>query len=243
MILLKRRGEILSILALLLIAVGLGFGFTSHQQDRSFIGYRIAENLQAGGGFAYNPGEQPVLYDSTDPIYVLLLSLANLYPSDLPLIGSWISVAAIALGALFLFAIVHRAGSMAALAAAALYITFPILWITLGLDVTLWMALCLGSIWLVVKEWGLVAAILLGLATLLRPETSVLALALGIYLTISGKPFKPAAGIVYAVLFFAALLWKITTFGSIGLMPPALPSRCGGNSCPCRIICCRTHTL
>src|SRR5574341_1407902 len=72
------RDELISLSLLWVAAAVLAYLFDGHHLDRSFIIYRIAQNLTAGYGFAYNPGEPPLLHAAVSPAYALLLSLASL---------------------------------------------------------------------------------------------------------------------------------------------------------------------
>ncbi len=185
----KRHVEILSLLALVLIVVGLGFLFSGQHLDQSFIAYRCARNLASGQGFAYNPGE-PVLGDPVTPIYVVLLSLAARFTPDIPLTGNLIGVVSIGLGAAALYFAVLPTGKWTALLVSALYAVFPLLWLTLGLEIGLWMALALLAIMAYLLDRAVVTAVLLALATLIRPEIGALAAILIADAIATGRRFE-----------------------------------------------------
>ena len=61
----------------------LFFAFSSWAYDDPFITFRYAQNLRAGLGFVYNPGER--VLSTTTPLYTLLLTGLSFLWSDLPL--------------------------------------------------------------------------------------------------------------------------------------------------------------
>lgn len=222
----KHRLEIFILLALLLVAAGLGVLLLDQRADSSFITYRYAQNLAAGRGFAYNAG-QPMLSEAVAPLYVLLLSIAAGFTSDLPLVGNVGGITAIALGALALYLIARPAGWPTATAAAAFYLLFPLLWATLGAETALWMALGLWAIWSHGRGWGNVAAILLACATLMRPEAAVLAFVLAADGVLNGRPLRPLPGGLYAGVVALGLLWMVRSVEG-GALLPAPPQALNG---------------
>jgi len=55
-----------------MLALFLFFVFSSWAYDDPFITFRYAQNLRAGLGFVYNPGER--ILSTTTPLYTLLLA-------------------------------------------------------------------------------------------------------------------------------------------------------------------------
>jgi len=210
--------------AWLALAVGLAWLFLDRQLDRAFIVYRYAANLAAGHGFGYNPGDG-ILINAASPPYVALLAGLSRLPVELPLLGSLVGAAAIVLGgaALYGMGFQEQDGLSAALAA-GIYVALPGLWLLLGLETPLWMALCLAAVWMQVREHMLPAALLLALATLVRPESLILAAVLVIDLLISGRSLPlPAAGI-YIGGIALGLLWgqSLAMGGPLPGLSPAL---------------------
>lgn len=222
----KRYLEILTLLALLLAAAGLGVLWVDWQADHSFITYRYAQHLAAGGGFAYNVGH-PVLSEAVAPLYVLLLAVAAGFTPDLPLVSNVAGIVAIALGALALYLIARPAGWPVAAAAAAFYLLSPLLWTTLGTETALWMALGLWAIWAHGREWGNTAAVLLACATLMRPEAAILAFALAADGVLNGRPLRLLPGGLYAGIVALGLL-GIARSVEGGALLPAPPQAIGG---------------
>src|SRR5688500_11590201 len=101
MTLTRRRVELISIALVILLTAGASLLFLNRHLDRSFITYRIAQNLQSGAGFVYNLGK-PIMPADSSPLYALLLSL--IIPlGDLPLLSNLIGVITIGVGGLALF--------------------------------------------------------------------------------------------------------------------------------------------
>ena len=219
----RRRVELLSIALTVLLAAGISLPFLNRHLDRSFITYRIVEDFRTGAGLAYNPGPARMLPDASSPLYAALLStLANL-PYPLPLISNIVGTVTIALGGLALYSLALHADRWMALASALLYVLFPLLWITLGLDVSLWIALCLIGLWLYLREWGILAAVLLSFATLMHPETLALLLIILADFIVTGKPFKVVSTVLFAAIVLLGIFWMISTFGAVGPVPGSQP--------------------
>jgi hypothetical protein len=219
----QRRAALISIGIGLALIAGLtalfALAFVDHHAERSFVTYRYARNLAGGQGFVYNPGER-VLSDGVAPPYVLLLSLGTKLTPDIPALGNLIGVVALALGGLALFGVVYTGGGkIAAPISTAIYAGFPLLWATLGLETTLWMALGLLAVWLHSREWGIGAAVAVAVATLIRPETGGLALILVADSLIGGRPTRALPGAIYAGVVGLEIMWALVTFESGGPLP------------------------
>jgi hypothetical protein len=84
-----------------ILALFLFFVFSSWAYDDPFITFRYAQNLRAGLGFVYNPGER--VLSTTTPLYTLLLAGLSFLWSDLPRLSTLISALSLGLGALALY--------------------------------------------------------------------------------------------------------------------------------------------
>lgn len=94
-------------LALAAVAVALRLGIalaSGFQVDDAWITYRYAENLAAGEGFVYNPGER--VYGTTTPLLTLLLAGAAAAGVPLPAASLALALAATAATLLALYALV-----------------------------------------------------------------------------------------------------------------------------------------
>ena len=150
-------------------------GVVGFPLDYSWIHLRFARNLAEGQGFAYNPGV-PVS-GSTAPLWTLLLgALFRLVGSE-PLFAKAAGSAA-ALAAAWLAARLTLEWtadrSAAAVAGVLTALAGPLLWGALsGMEVTLAAALVTGGLLAHVTGRDLVAAALLALAVLARPESAL----------------------------------------------------------------------
>ncbi|NDJ36491.1 MAG: hypothetical protein GYB64_17695, partial [Chloroflexi bacterium] len=204
------RTELIAGPLLILLLVGLGLAFIDRRPDRAFITYRYAQNLAAGHGFVYNTGD-PHLVSGVSPLYAALLAAID--PADLPLFGSLLGAAGIALGSAALLAMPSDAkGRPVGAGAAAIMLAFPLLWLTLGLETALWIGLCLAGIALYLRgvPWG--TALILALATVLHPETLILAGVLVAAAIVEGRPFDVVPVSLYTVGVLAGLIWALNTF-------------------------------
>jgi hypothetical protein len=217
----------------LLAAIALLLGIALHPLavDDAFITYRYARHLAAGQGFTYNVG-RPVL-STTAPLYALILAAGALAWPDLPALANGLSAVALWAAATLVFILGWRektpwVGSLAAL----FLVAHPLLWLGLGLETALFLALALGA--LVAYRGGRLywTAVLLALATLTRGDglilTGVVASHCALYwLTrqgwriasqsqageLSGRMVLEAVG-VYVVVVLPLLIWLTWRFGS-----------------------------
>lgn len=156
-------------------AIALLLGIAAHPLavDDAFVTYRYAQRLASGLGFEYNPG-RPVL-STTAPLYALLLAAGALAWPDLPALANTLSSVAVGVAALLLFLLGRQEGTPWAGALAALFLVgHPLLWLSLGLETALFLALALAG--LLAYRSGRVgaAAALLALATLTRGDAVLL---------------------------------------------------------------------
>lgn len=141
--------------------------------DDPYITYRYAENLSAGRGFVYNPGEH--ILSTTSPLFALILAGVRRFTDDLPRAANLIGAMSLAAGALLLWDLARQWGEpRAGWAALALYPTTELLVRTLGSETPLYLALCLGAMVLYGREKHTLAGILLALAFLTRGDAAVL---------------------------------------------------------------------
>lgn len=211
----RRRVEILSLAAILAAVAVLGLLFIDRHLDRSFITYRTARNLSAGEGLTYNPGE-PTLSSAVSPLYAALLAGGTQISADLPRLSNLIGIAAIAAGAIALFVILHPSGPLMAAGAALIYASFPLLWLGLGLETTLWMALGLLAVMAHERGWGLLTGLLLALGILTRPEMAALAAVLVAEAVLTGRKFNPLALTAFGVVLAGGLLGLSTVAAGSG---------------------------
>ncbi len=157
--------------ALYLLAVGGGlFWALSHRMyDDPFITYRYAENLRAGQGLVYNPGER--VLSTTTPLFALTLALLGGWWPDLPHLASALGAFSLAAGGLFLWDLGNSWESpLAAWSGLLLYPTFPLVLGTLGSETPVYLMLALGMYALYARGRAGGAAVLGALSVLTRAD-------------------------------------------------------------------------
>ncbi|GAB4402630.1 MAG: hypothetical protein Kow00123_13130 [Anaerolineales bacterium] len=218
-------GDLLAPLLFAAIALGIGWALRGMALDDPFITYRYAENLAAGRGFVYNEGER--VLSTTTPLYALLLAVGRLLTPDLPALSNGIGVLSIWAGAWLLYRMARQFGRPAAgLVAGALYAAFPLLWLSLGFEVPLYLFLALLGFHLHFRGRTTLAAIPLGLATLTRFDGAIPA---GVVFLLAGvQALRGGQGsaarrlwsglgrpvLVYLAVMAPVLLWLTWYFGS-----------------------------
>jgi hypothetical protein len=157
--------------------------------DDSWIHLHFARNLAEGAGFAYNPGV-PVS-GSTAPLWTLLLGAGALVAGPtLGLAKALGIIATIGAGLLTRRAAAAwgASGPLALWAGVALVVTGALTWGALsGMEVSLAAALVAGALLAHVRGTTLLSVILASLATLARPEASLLLPALFFARPVSGR--------------------------------------------------------
>lgn len=172
-----RACDILPIVLVIGASLALGTLLTTLAVDDAFILYRYAHNLARGLGFTYNPG-RPIL-SATSPLYTLLLGGLALTGAEIPAIAHWLcSLCIMAAGASTYLLGRRESSSLAGALAALLLTAFPLLWMSLGLETSMTLALVLWSVYFYRSGRMTPAAILAGLAAGVRPDASLLAVIL-----------------------------------------------------------------
>lgn len=166
---------------LLAVAITLGIALHPLAVDDAFITFRYARNLAIGQGFAYNVGRpalesvgKPVL-STTAPLYALLLAGGGLLWSDLPALANALSAIALWLAAVTVFFLGRREGTPWVGAMAALFSALhPLLWLSLGLETAVFLAMAIGAITAYRSGRLYWTAVLLALTTLIRGDGLIL---------------------------------------------------------------------
>jgi hypothetical protein len=195
-------------------SVVLFLAFRTWGYDDPFITYRYADNLRAGLGLVYNPGER--VLSTTTPLLTLLLALFGMVWSDIPTLANLISALALSVGGLVLWDLgrswrtpeAGRAGLL-------LYPTFPLLVSTMGSETPLYLALCLGAIAAYARQrYGWVAVLSAG-AVLARPDGVLVPAVLAAHFAITRRgelPWRAMAAFLVITGLWGAFSW--TYFGS-----------------------------
>jgi hypothetical protein len=216
---------------LAVIALLLGIALHPLAVDDAFITYRYARHLAAGQGFTYNVGH-PVL-STTAPLYALILAAGALAWPDLPALANGLSAVALWAAATLVFILGCREKTPWVGGLAALFlVAHPLLWLSLGLETTLFLALALGAL---VAYWGGClhwTAVLLALTTLTRGDGLILTGVVAFHYALGwltwrgrrtasqsqagepeGRTVLEAVG-VYVVVLLPLLSWLTWRFGS-----------------------------
>jgi len=147
--------------------------------DDSFITYRYARNLALGQGLVYNAGDS--ILSTTAPLYAMLLAALSFIIRDFHLLGSLIGTLSIGLGGALIYQLVaRRMPPSLALWSAVVYVLSSPLWLALGMETPLWIALVLAAVWLAQIDRWPTAGLLIGLAVLTRPDAALPGLLLGL---------------------------------------------------------------
>lgn len=186
--------------------------------DDPFITFRYVYNLAHGLGFVYNPGERVLA--TTSPLFVLLLASFHSLWSDIPQLANLIGALSLALGGLFLSDLAQTWGTpIVGWVSLLIYPTFPLLLITLGSEIPLYLAFCLGAYTLYARQNHMSSAVFAALATLTRPDGVLVPLALLIgYLARTRTQIPWKAILLYLGL---TLPWFIFAWGHFGSPLPA----------------------
>jgi len=221
----RKAGDVAALLLFAVLALGIGWALRGMALDDPFITYRYAENLATGRGFVYNEGER--VLSTTTPLYALLLAAGRLVTSDLPALSNGIGILSIWAGAWLLYRMARRFGRPAAgLVAGALYAAFPLLWLSLGFEVPLYLLLALLGFYLYFTGRMTWAAVPLGLATLTRFDGAIAAGVVFVLAGVqalrggrSGVARRVWAGAVRPALVYGAVMapvlgWLTWYFGS-----------------------------
>lgn len=200
-------------LCLLVLALALGFFLGQIAFDDPFITYRYARNLRTGLGLVYNRGER--VLSTTAPLYALLLAGGALFTDNIPALSNGTGIAALFVGACFIYLLCDFFGaSSAGLVAAILYLTAPLHWLSLGFETAFYLALILGACYFYFKNHLAICAVLLALALLTRGDGILPAIALGTHHILTRRQVPWRAAILYLMLSAPLLLYLTWFFGS-----------------------------
>ena len=203
-----------AVLLLLVLAGIVAIANRDSSYDDSYITFRYAANFAKGEGLVYNEGSE--ILGTTAPLYALVLGVLGLpNPDAIPAIGGAMSAVALAAVALALYALGRSAGhSLAGFVSGLLVVSHPLLHATFGGEMLVEAALVLWAIVLYRAQRDVAAAILLGLAVLVRPDSLVAVAVIGAHYVYVRRrfPTRPAIAFVALVTPFVVLAWA--TYGS-----------------------------
>jgi len=209
----------LSLLLVTCLALAHAVSYLEPFED-SFISFRYATHWAAGHGFVWNPGER--VEGFTSPTWVVLLGAVVRLGLPVEQVAPLLSIAAGVAALVLLARLAKRwTGSewvgVAAVAFVGARASFAY-WAASGMEQTLFVALLLGGIALGQREGGraaLGAGLVLGLATLTRPEGAGYSAAIVLVELSSAEGRRRAARLVLAWLAVVVpfLAWRHHYFG------------------------------
>jgi hypothetical protein len=181
--------------------------------DDPYITYRYARNLLEGHGFVYNIGQRTL--SITAPLYGLLLALLGHLWDDLPALSNVLSAMALVTSAGLLLGLsTSRGQRVPGMIAALLLSLSPHLVRTFGIETCFLVMLILGGFLAYERAHDLLAAVLLALATMVRPDGVLAVLALAVVHLLRRRPVPWRAAALYAALTGAWFLGLWVYFGS-----------------------------
>lgn len=208
------RGEKFFLAVFILVSgVFIYLAFKDWVNDDPFITYRYARNLNEGLGFVYNSGER--ILSTTTPLFTLLLAFLHLFISDIPHVANLIGVISLISGGLLLFDLGRTWNSLlVGWTGLVLYPTFPLLVTTLGSEMPLYLALCIGAFAFYARKRYNLTAVMAGLACLTRPDGILVPVLLAVDYLIRRRGSIPWR----ALFVFSGLLlvWGITAWYYFG---------------------------
>ncbi len=152
--------------------------------DDAYITFRYAENLAAGHGLVFNPGE-PV-FGTTTPLFAAVLAGLKAVGLAVPTSAHWLGLLSMAGVVLLLQSLAHRAVSLPVAAAMGLCVALhpdSAFMATSGMETASSLALVLGGLLLALQGRWASAGGVGGAALLMRPDgVLVVALAVGLAL-------------------------------------------------------------
>lgn len=198
-------------LALGILALTFSLVYSNFIQDDAYITYRYARNLSTGAGFVYNLGE-PVL-GTTTPLYTSLLAFFSfLTHLSVVHVSKIINALSLWIGAGFLYEIGVKEGKAIAVTTSLLYITHPLLRLSVGMESQFLVCMLIITVFTYTKRKWSITAILLGLLIVTRLETGLFALILLVhsYVGRRKRPYwiTPAIAIVACWLIYSFLTFE-----------------------------------
>ena len=178
---------------------------------------RYAQNMVAGEGFVYNPGER--VFGVTTPLYTLLsVGFVWVGADHAPVVQNIAGVVALSMQAFMVLLLLNKWGyPWAALAAALLTLgNYNLNYLYFGMEVHLFMALVLLAVYLyTVRSHGIRLGLVLGATFLLRYDAALLAGLLGLSIWIEHGTFPRRLVVGFFLPVLPWLIFAAFYFGTI----------------------------
>jgi hypothetical protein len=154
-----------------IVGVTLGILMRNIRFDDPFITYRYAENFAQGRGFVFNANDPHPKLITTTPLYALMLAGLRTLSADIPTASYVVSVIALICGAIALyFLAVRHQRVFTGFCAGLVQVLFPLLWLTMGFETPLFLAVAIFAFALADYGALFLAGALCGIAIGLRGD-------------------------------------------------------------------------
>lgn len=230
------------LLVVILIAL-IEIPFAQYITDDTFINLRFAENLIAGRGLSFNPGEPT--YGFNGPLLILLISAVGVTGAELLAVAKIVGLVALVLSGIFFYLLFLRVSADRYLSRAATLVWalngWSVRWGLSGMDTSLMTAWVIVSLYFFHRdtESGLPrhSVWILALASLVRPEAIALLVICfvaailpqwrGKVLTRLGSERRVGLSILFSGVA-VSLVWFVCAFVLFGrIMPNTVAAKAG----------------
>ena len=199
--------------------------------DDAMISMRYAKNLANGYGLVWNPGGERV-EGYTNPLWVLFMALFHLLPLSESKMSLPIQLSGVGFLLINLFYVKKiadflsnddRLASLSAVFLTAFY--YPLIyWSLRGMEVSALVCIVNSSIWLALRSVqtsrpSLVLYLILGIATLVRPDMIVTAVSILMYVLVVDPRNRTGNAVLGLTVLFSFVLlqtaFRLTYFGEL----------------------------
>jgi hypothetical protein len=142
--------------------------FPPYGMDDCYITYRYAYNLFHHHQFVFNLGER--ILGTTSPLYTIVLTIAQIFSDNIPLMSNLISCTCSALAGFLLFLVLKKDNLPLGVFCA---LSFPFMLRDIGLETNFLMFLFTAALYLFARENYLICGAVLGLCFLTRQDSAV----------------------------------------------------------------------
>ena len=219
----KKNASLVSLLFIILLLCIVGIKILNWiALDDAYITYRYARNIATGIGFVYNSGQ--LVLSTTTPLFAVVLAGSYLVSHDLRLNSIIIGVLFLMVSIVAIYAIFSKEKTnFAYLLAAALVLSNIMVYYSMGMETSFFLALILLSLYAYMRKKFGWTGLFLGLATLTRIDALLLVASIGAhYLFINRKNLHEPIlsrdvlrlAAVFALVLVPWLIFSMLYFGS-----------------------------
>ena len=191
-----------------LLVIWIAVQWHTFRVDDAFITYSFARNF-GRFGLLHHHLSNPLL-STTAPFYAILLGVGSRLGWPLPILSNVIGAICIGVAGIS----VSRIGRISPLIPTLLWVTMPLLWLTLGLETTFALALICLVFFLYQRENYLATAFFLAIALLTRADSVLLLFWLVGEHLVRHRPIPRKAVLLFLAVIVPMLLYLVWQFGS-----------------------------